>query len=127
FGCIDWQALGSSGPAKGAKARSIIQLWMSGGPSHLDTFDPKPEAGNDYCGPLKHPIATAVPGIRISESLPVLAKQANKFTIVRAFTHPDFGHETATYTVTTGTIPSPALVYPSMGSVVALKKGYEGG
>jgi len=127
FGCIDWLALGASGPAKGAKARSIIQLWMGGGPSHLDTFDPKPEAGNDYCGPLKNPIATAVPGIRISESLPVLAKQANKFTIVRGFTHPDFGHETATYTVTTGTIPSPALVYPSMGSVVALKKGYEGG
>src|SRR5271165_4859666 len=88
FGCIDWLALGASGPARGAKARSIIQLWMGGGPSHLDTFDPKPEAGNDYCGPLKHPIATAVPGIRISESLPVLAKQASKFTVVRGFTHP---------------------------------------
>ncbi len=127
FGFFNWLALGASGPAKGAKARSIIQLWMGGGPSHLDTFDPKPEAGSNYCGPLKNPIATDVPGIRISESFPVLAKQAGKFSIVRSFTHPDFGHETATYTVTTGTIPSPALVCPSMGSVVALKKGYEGG
>ncbi|WP_165233174.1 DUF1501 domain-containing protein [Aquisphaera insulae] len=127
LGFVDWRALGADGPAKTAKARTIIQLWMGGGPSHLDTFDPKPEAGQEYCGPLKNPIATKVPGIRISESLPTLAKQADKFTIIRGFTHPDPGHETATYTVTTGTVPSPALVYPSMGSVVSYKRGYDAG
>jgi hypothetical protein len=53
-----------------AKAKSVIQIWMWGGPAHLDTFDPKPEAGNDYCGPLKTPIETNVPGIRISPNRP---------------------------------------------------------
>jgi hypothetical protein len=47
--------------APSAKAKSVIQIWMWGGPAHLDTFDPKPDAGNDYCGPLKTPIATNVP------------------------------------------------------------------
>ena len=49
------------------KAKSVIQIWMWGGPCHLDTFDPKPEAGRDYCGPLDKPISTKVSGIRISE------------------------------------------------------------
>ena len=52
-----------------AKAKSVIQIWLAGGPSHLDSFDPKPEAGNDYCGPLNNPIQTNVPGIRIGELL----------------------------------------------------------
>ena len=54
-------------PKLTAKAKSVIQIWLGGGPSHLDTFDPKPEAGNDYCGPLGSPIETNVPGIRIGE------------------------------------------------------------
>ena len=64
-------------PAKG-KAKSVIQIWMWGGPSHLDTFDPKPAAGYDYCGPLNKPIRTNVDGIIIGELLPLLAKQADK-------------------------------------------------
>ncbi len=115
------------GEVKPAKAKSVIQIWAGGGPSHLDTFDPKPEAGEEYCGPLKHPIATNVPGVRISELLPLLAKQADKYTIVRSFTHNDGGHETAAYTVTTGHLPSGDLVYPSIGCVVSLKKGYDAG
>ena len=63
--------------ARKGKAKSVIQIWMWGGPSHLDTFDPKPEAGRDYCGPLDQPIATNVPGIRICQLLPLLAKQAD--------------------------------------------------
>src|ERR1035437_1037361 len=62
----------------GGKAKSVIQIWMWGGPAHLDTFDPKPEAGTDYCGPLGKPIATNVDGIRICELMPQLAKQADK-------------------------------------------------
>ena len=54
-------------PAAKVKAKAVIQVWLWGGPSHLDTFDPKPEAGNDYCGPLNKPIETNVPGMRIGE------------------------------------------------------------
>ena len=78
-----------------AKAKSVIQIWMWGGPSHLDTFDPKPDAGYDYCGPLKSPIETNVSGIRISELLPLLAKQADKYSIIRSMTHGLNAHETA--------------------------------
>ena len=81
---------------------------MWGGPSHLDTFDPKPEAGNDYCGPLDKPIATNVDGIRIGELLPLLAKQADKYSLIRSMTHGINAHETAAYMVQTGREPGGA-------------------
>ncbi len=112
---------------KPAKARTVIQLWMGGGPTQTDTFDPKPEAGEDVCGPLRRPIATNVAGIRISELLPNLAKQADKYTILRSMTHGNNGHETAAYIVQTGTLQTSELVYPSVGAVVSLKKGFAGG
>lgn len=123
----DWLKLKAHGQAQGGKAKSVIQFFMLGGPTHLDTWDPKPEAGDDYCGPLKNPIQTNVPGIRISELLPLTAKQADKFSILRGYTHQDFGHETAAYTVATGALPAGEMVYPSMGAVTSLKKGYEAG
>lgn len=115
-----------SAPAKG-KAKAVIQIWMWGGPCHLDTFDPKPEAGNDYCGPLNKPINTNVDGIRICELLPLLAKQADKFSIIRSMTHGITGHETASYMVQTGRAPGGRDVYPSVGAVVALFRGYGAG
>jgi len=123
-----WLQLRACGQAGGGKARSVIQLWMGGGPTHLDTFDPKPQAGNDYCGPYKKPVETNVSGIRICEKLPLLAQQADKFAIIRSMTHGNNSHETATYIMQTGTMPSD-LVYPSIGAVVAYKRneaGYEG-
>jgi hypothetical protein len=93
---------------------------MAGGPSHLDTFDPKPEAGEDYCGPLKNPIATKVPGIRISELLPLMARQADKYSILRSYTHNDGSHETATCTVTIGNPPPADSVHTSIGAVASL-------
>jgi hypothetical protein len=108
------------------RAKSVIQIWMWGGPSHLDTFDPKPEAGSEYCGPLKAPIATNVDGIRIGELLPLLAKQADKYSIIRSMTHGINAHETASYRVQTGRDPG-RLVYPCIGAVVSLFKGYEHG
>ena len=51
----DWLKMKAYGQVQPAKAKSVIQIWLGGGPSHLDTFDPKPEAGDDYCGPLKTP------------------------------------------------------------------------
>jgi len=109
-----------------APARSVIQIWMWGGPSHLDTFDPKPEAGSDYCGPLSNPIPTNVPGIRIGELLPLLAQQADKYSIIRSMTHGINAHETAAYLVQTGRPPG-RLVYPCVGAVVSLLRGYDHG
>jgi hypothetical protein len=108
------------------RAKSVIQIWMWGGPSHIDIFDPKPDAGYDYCGPLNKPIATNADGIRIGELLPLLAKQADKYSIIRSMTHGNNSHETASYIVQTGREPG-RLVYPCVGAVVSLFKGYDQG
>ena len=114
-------------PSSKAKAKSVIQIWMWGGPSHLDTWDPKPEAGNDYCGPLNKPIATNVDGIRICELMPLLAKQADKYAIIRSMTHGSNGHETASYMVQTARAQGGRDVFPSVGAVVSLFKGAQAG
>src|SRR5512147_957411 len=100
-----------------AKAKAVIQIWMWGGPTHIDTFDPKPDAGYDYCGPLNKPIPTNVPGIMIGEMLPLLAQQADKYAIIRSMTHGINGHETAAYMMQTGHQPGVGLVYPSLGAL----------
>jgi hypothetical protein len=109
------------------RAKAVIQIWLDGGPAQTDTFDPKPEAGYDYCGPWTKPIATNVPGIRISETLPLLAQHADKYSIIRSMTHGFDAHETAAYIAQTGWAPGGRLVYPSAGAVVSLFKGYEAG
>jgi hypothetical protein len=118
---------GGRSPAPSAKAKAVIQIWMWGGVCHLDTFDPKPEAGNDYCGPLSKPIETNVSGMRVCELLPLLAKQADKYSIIRSMTHGNNGHETAAYMVQTGWPPGGRVVYPSVGAVVSLFKGHDAG
>jgi hypothetical protein len=114
-------------PLPKAKAKSVIQIWMWGGPSHLDTFDPKPEAGSDYCGPLDKPIPTNIDGIRICELLPQLAKQADKYSIIRSMTHGVNAHETASYMVQTARAQGGRDVFPSVGAVVSLFKGSDAG
>jgi hypothetical protein len=109
------------------RAKSVIQIWLWGGPAHLDTFDPKPEAGPDYCGPFATPIETNVPGIRINELLPLLAKQADKYALIRSLTHGNNGHETAAYIVQTGHPAGGREVFPGIGAVVSLFKGYGAG
>jgi len=131
FGVAGWTFLDHgivlAEPAeKQARAKAVIQIWMWGGPSHLDTFDPKPGAGYDYCGPLNKPIPTNVDGIQIGELLPLLARQADKYSIIRSMTHGVNAHETASYMVQTGRKPD-RLVYPSVGAVVSLFKGYDHG
>lgn len=113
--------------ARPGKAKAVIQIWMWGGPSHLDTFDPKPDAGADYCGPYTNPIETNVPGIRICEKLPLLAKQADKYSIIRSMTHGINAHETASYMVQTGRPAGTGQVFPCVGAVVSLFKGYDAG
>ena len=112
---------------RAAPAKSVIQIWMWGGPSHLDTFDPKPAAGRDYCGPLIRPIRTNVKGTQIGELLPLLAQQADKYSIIRSMTHGVNGHETASYMVQTGHPSGDGVVYPCAGAVASYFKGYGAG
>ncbi len=129
IGAFGTEAKSQSAPtaSKVTKAKSVIQIWMAGGPSHLDTFDPKPDAGRDYCGPLANPIPTNVDGIVVSESLPMMAKQADKYSILRSMTHGINAHETASYMMQTGREAGGGRVYPSIGAVVGMLKGYDYG
>jgi hypothetical protein len=113
-------------PTSEGKATSVIQIWLWGGPCHIDTFDPKPEAGRDYSGALDTPIETNVSGIRIGQLLPELAKQADKYSLIRSMTHGNNGHETAAYLVQTGRT-SERDVFPGLGAVVSYFKGYDAG
>lgn len=127
-----WLLGGPSGygavvPSRPAKAKAVIQIWLWGGMAHLDTFDPKPDAGYDYCGQLAKAIPTNVDGIQIGEMLPELAKQADKYSIIRSMTHGVDAHETATYMVQTGRAAGDRIVYPCVGAVVSLFKGYDAG
>ncbi|MCF6284191.1 MAG: DUF1501 domain-containing protein [Candidatus Hydrogenedentes bacterium] len=131
-GLLSAAMLGTHGIASGqpspgtAKAKSVIQIWMWGGPSHLDTFDPKPGAGHDYCGALDTAIATNADGVQINGALPMLAKQADKYSIIRSMTHGINAHETASYASQTGREPG-RLVFPSVGAVVSMFKGVDQG
>lgn len=125
-GGMDFPALAARQPVRG-KAKAVIQIWMWGGPSQLDTFDPKPGAGYDYCGPFDKPIETDVPGIKICQMLPLLAKQADKYSIIRSMTHGVNAHETASYIVQTGWMPGDRIVHPCVGAVVSYFKGYDAG
>ena len=114
-------------PAPAPKAKSVIQIWLWGGASQLDTFDPKPNAGSDYTGPVGKPVGTNAPGMQLAELLPLLAKQADKFSLSRSLTHGNNGHETAAYLVQTGRPGGDNLVHPCVGAVVSLYKGYDAG
>jgi hypothetical protein len=121
LGLDDWLRLRAhAGPARGGtpRARNCILIWLEGGPSHLDTFDPKPGAASDVRGEFK-PITTSVPGLQISEILPNLARVMNRVTLIRSMTSPESDHGRATHHLLTGYRPSPALDYPGYGSVVA--------
>ncbi len=112
---------------KAAKAKSVIQVFLWGGMSHTDTWDPKPDAGYDFTGDFKDTIPTNVSGIRLGALFPMLAKQADKFSIVRSMTHGNNGHETAAYLMQTGHMPGGRLAYPCIGAIFALLKGYNQG
>ncbi|HSH08739.1 MAG TPA: DUF1501 domain-containing protein, partial [Oceanipulchritudo sp.] len=117
----------SLSPLSKGRATSVIEIWMWGGPSHIDTFDPKPGAGADIIGPFKDVIEANIPGIRISSMLPRLAQQADKFSLIRSLTHGINAHETATYMVQTGRAPGGGEVYPCVGAVVSKFKGTDSG
>ena len=106
-------------------AKSVIELWLWGGPSQLETFDPKPDAPADYNNGLKA-IPTDAPGLAIHEWWPSLAACGRLFSVVRSMTHPHFGHETATYLMQTGRSPGGGVVFPAIGTVTAMMKVRDG-
>ncbi len=106
-------------------AKSCILIWLDGGPSHLETFDLKPDAPAEVRGPLSS-IATSVPGIRISECLPRTAAMLDRMAIIRSMTSPLGEHNFGTHYLMTGYKPTPVLEYPSFGAVLAQVRSQPG-
>ena len=103
-------------------AKSVIFIYLPGGCAHQETWDPKPFAPIEYRGPMSS-IETVVPGTRLNETMVKTSKVADKIAICRSMTHGEAAHERGTHNMFTGYRPSPALQYPSMGSVVAHEFG----
>lgn len=119
------RARAHASPKVETKAKACIVLWMSGGPSHMDTFDLKPDAPSTHRGTF-NPIDTNVSGMRICEHLPKLAQQADKYSILNTITHPSPSHDIASHIMLTGNVPARGTVSPSYGSVVFREWGYQG-
>ncbi len=104
-----------------AKAESVIHIFLPGGMAHQESFDPKPYSPLEFRGEMGS-IKTKT-GEVISETLPRLAAISDKFTIIRSMTHGEAAHERGTHNMFTGYKPSPALIYPSFGSVISHEYG----
>jgi len=118
FGLSDYLRIAHAGGVNVAKAKSAIFVFLGGGPTHLDTFDPKPDAPAEIRGEFKT-ISTQVPGVLISEHLPKMAAIAGSYAIVRGLSHTLAGHELGTEYLNTGSRPIPSLIYPGYGAVVS--------
>ncbi|MBL9152879.1 MAG: DUF1501 domain-containing protein [Verrucomicrobiales bacterium] len=114
--------LASAAPG-GPRPKACILLWMAGGPSHIDTFDPKPEAPAEIRGEFQA-IETSVPGIRISEHFPRFAKLMRHAAILRGMSTLESDHKLATYHLHTGyQNRSGVVAFPSLGAIVAKELG----
>ncbi|MEC9331762.1 MAG: DUF1501 domain-containing protein [Verrucomicrobiota bacterium] len=125
FALPDYYEASSTGDSKG-KAKAAIYIRLAGGPSHMDSFDMKPNAPDTHRGQFKE-ISTNIPGTRISEHLPKLAKCADKYSILRGVSHSLAAHRLGAEYLMTGNRPMPALKYPTFGAVISkeLKKSAE--
>ncbi|MBU6172757.1 MAG: DUF1501 domain-containing protein [Planctomycetes bacterium] len=112
----------ADGKALAAKAKSVIHIYLQGGFPHMDSFDPKPDAPPEYRGILD-PIQTSIAGVYFSSHMVESAAIADQLTIVRSMSHTEVDHSRGEHSMFTGYRPSPALVYPSVGSVVAQEYG----
>jgi hypothetical protein len=109
--------------AEQPQTKSCILLWMSGGPSHIDTFDLKPEAPNQIRGEFR-PISTSVPGIQISEHFPKFARQMRDAALLRGMSTVESDHQLATYHLHTGYQKrAGGVVFPSLGAIVSYELG----
>ena len=104
------------------QAKSVILIYLDGGPSQTDTFDPKPESSRDIYGSYKNVQQTNVPDMVLGEKFSLLAKVADKFSLIRSMTHGVNGHETGHYAMITGDLSGGSVVYPSFGSVISYKQ-----
>jgi hypothetical protein len=111
-----FETYANAAAANPARKKACILLWMAGGPSQMETFDVHP--GQKNGGPSKD-IATAVPGIRISDNLPKLAKQMKRMASVRAMSTKEADHARGTYLMRTGRAPGGPVLYPSLGALVS--------
>jgi hypothetical protein len=123
LGCADLlrlqaQAIETGTAPTRKPASACILLWLDGGPSHIDTFDPKPDAPIEVRSPFRS-IPTSISGIHLSEHLARTAKQMRHVALIRSLTHELGNHDTGSRFLLTGHRPSPALDHPSLGSVVA--------
>ncbi len=109
-------------PSKEGKAKSIIHIFLPGGMAHQDSFDPKPLAPVEYRGEVGS-IRSKVDGVFLSEYLPKTAQINDKITICRSMTHGEAAHERGTHNMFTGYRPSPAIIYPSFGSIISHEFG----
>lgn len=107
---------------KAPVADSIIHIFLPGGMAAQESFDPKPLAPIEYRGPLGT-VKTALPGVVFSECLPKTGKIADRLTVIRSMHHGEAAHERGTHNMFTGYRPSPAVNYPSIGSVVSHELG----
>jgi hypothetical protein len=114
----DYLRLAEAGEIKSAQATAAIFINLAGGPSHLDSFDLKPDAPAEYRGEFR-PITTNVPGIEICEHLPRLATCADKFALLRGVSHSLTEHQMGTKYLNTGNRPLPSLEFPGYGAVVS--------
>ena len=108
-------AADANSPANG-KAKAVILFWLEGGPSHIDTWDPKTNSNFK-------PISTNVAGIQISELLPKMAKRMDKFALVRSMHTLGTDHPQATHYAITGHEINPAMQFPSLGSIITREMG----
>jgi len=122
------EAAKTKAKAKKVQAKSVIQIFLWGGMSHNDAWDPKPGTGYDFLGEFDKFIPTNVPGIQLGALFPQLAKQADKYSLIRSMTHGNNGHETAAYLMQTGHKPGGRLAYPSVGAIFTFfkKEQYKG-
>jgi hypothetical protein len=103
-----------------SRGMSCVLLWMQGGPSQFETFDPKPGHAN---GGETKAISTSVPGIEIADSLPQLAKVADGLAIIRSMTTKEGNHQRASFLLHTAHVPTASVHYPTLGSVVSRELG----
>ena len=120
-----FSALQARAASPASNQKRCIVLWMGGGPSHMDTWDLKPESEKN--GGEFRPIETSAPGVQICEHLPTIAAQMKHLSIIRSLNSKEGNHDRGTYMMHTGYAPNPTIVHPSFGSICSYEIGHKAG
>ncbi len=123
FGGLSWPAIlrlqAQAATALSRSPTAVIIVWLRGGCSHLDTYDPKPESGSEYAGPFS-PISTKSPGIRLTELLPRQARIADKFALLRSMAHTGGGHPSGSLQLLSGDPDAQDKIVPVYPDVMSV-------